>query len=120
VAKHGAVEVDGRYVPIHGCVSFAVDLESRPDYPGVCLAELARSVRYRCYTITSIEIQLVCVADRAYASDGRYYGSAPDAVYEIQCETACGDTYYHSLRAASRAQLRADLKRLYPSTKIGR
>ena len=119
MSTHGCARVEGRYAPIHGCVQFATDIESRTDYPGVCLAELARSVRYRCYTLTTIEITLVCRVGQTYASDGQYYGQGP-AVYEIQCETECGDTYYHSLRASSRAQLRADLKRLYPSCKIGR
>jgi len=119
MSTHGAVLVDGRYAPIHGCLPYTSDLETRTDLPGICLAELARSIRYRCYVPTTIEITLVCRAGQAYAPDGQYYGQGP-AVYEIQYETECGDTCYHSLRASSRAQLRADLKQLYPITTIGR
>lgn len=119
MSTHGAVAIEGRYVPIHGCLTYTSNLETRTDYPGVCLAELARSIRYRCYVPTTIEITLVCRVGQAYAASGQYYGQGP-AVYEICVETECGDTYYHSLRAASRSQLRADLKQLYPSCKIGR
>ena len=119
MSTHGAVLVDGRYAPIHGCLPYISALENRTDLPGICLAELAWSIRYRCYVPTTIEITLVCRVGQAYASTGQYYGLGP-AVYEIQCETKCGDTYYHSLRASSRAQLRADLKKLYPSYQIGR
>ena len=117
MTAHGMVKVDGRYTPIHGCLTYISDLETRTDLPGICLAELARSIRYRRYVSTTIEITLVCRVEQAY-SGGQYHGQGL-AVYEVQCETECGDTFYHSLRASSRAQLRADLKQLYPITTIG-
>ena len=108
------------YTPFQGCTTFRTDLtlDRIPGHMAVCLAEMDRAVFYRNINPITIEIASRAMKGDYLALTGEYVGQGM-SVYEITLE---GKEFWHThtVRATDRKALRAALKLLYPTCKVGR
>ena len=108
------------YTPFQGCTTFRADLslDRIPGHMAACLTEMDRYIDLR--GIVPCEIT---IASRAMQGDylkltGEYMGAGM-RVFTVEFESET-EWYTHTVRATDRKALRAALKLLYPTCKVGR